>query len=50
MAPDDFARVARLGVVASVQPYHAIVDGRIVYQAEGTPGAGSVLRLAAESW
>ncbi len=28
VAPDDFARFARLGVVASVQPYHAIDDGR----------------------
>ncbi len=26
--PADFARFARLGVVASVQPYHAIDDGR----------------------
>ncbi len=28
MAPRDFARMARLGVIASVQPYHAIDDGR----------------------
>jgi predicted amidohydrolase YtcJ len=28
MAPSDFARFARLGVIASVQPYHAIDDGR----------------------
>ena len=28
VAPGDFARVARLGVIASVQPYHAIDDGR----------------------
>ena len=28
VAPNDFARFARLGVVASVQPYHAIDDGR----------------------
>jgi len=28
MAPKDFARYARLGVIASVQPYHAIDDGR----------------------
>ena len=28
LAPGDFARFARLGVVASVQPYHAIDDGR----------------------
>jgi len=28
MAAKDFARYARLGVVASVQPYHAIDDGR----------------------
>lgn len=28
MAVKDFARYARLGVIASVQPYHAIDDGR----------------------
>ncbi len=28
VAPPDFARFARLGVIASVQPYHAIDDGR----------------------
>jgi predicted amidohydrolase YtcJ len=28
MATRDFARYARLGVIASVQPYHAIDDGR----------------------
>jgi predicted amidohydrolase YtcJ len=28
MAEKDFARFARLGVIASVQPYHAIDDGR----------------------
>jgi len=28
MARKDFARFARLGVIASVQPYHAIDDGR----------------------
>jgi predicted amidohydrolase YtcJ len=28
VAPKDFARFARLGVIASVQPYHAIDDGR----------------------
>ncbi len=28
MAPADFARMADLGVIASVQPYHAIDDGR----------------------
>ena len=26
--PDDFARFAQLGVIASMQPYHAIDDGR----------------------
>lgn len=26
--PDDFEKFARLGVIASVQPYHAIDDGR----------------------
>ena len=26
--PQDFADFARLGVIASVQPYHAIDDGR----------------------
>ncbi len=28
MHPDDFAKFARLGVIASMQPYHAIDDGR----------------------
>ncbi len=28
LAPADIARFARLGVIASVQPYHAIDDGR----------------------
>ena len=28
LAPTDIARFARLGVIASVQPYHAIDDGR----------------------
>jgi hypothetical protein len=28
IAPGDFARFAKLGVIASVQPYHAIDDGR----------------------
>jgi len=28
MAPKDFDRFAKLGVIASVQPYHAIDDGR----------------------
>ncbi len=28
LAPKDFERFARLGVIASVQPYHAIDDGR----------------------
>jgi predicted amidohydrolase YtcJ len=28
VAPKDFARFAALGVIASVQPYHAIDDGR----------------------
>ncbi len=28
MYPDDFAKFARLGVIASMQPYHAIDDGR----------------------
>jgi len=28
MAPKDFDRFAQLGVIASVQPYHAIDDGR----------------------
>ena len=28
VAPKDFARFATLGVIASVQPYHAIDDGR----------------------
>jgi len=28
LRPDDIARFAKLGVIASVQPYHAIDDGR----------------------
>ncbi len=28
MHPQDFARFARLGIIASMQPYHAIDDGR----------------------
>jgi len=28
MRAEDFARFARLGVIASMQPYHAIDDGR----------------------
>jgi len=28
LRPDDFARFTQLGVIASVQPYHAIDDGR----------------------
>ncbi len=28
MHPDDFVRFAKLGVIASMQPYHAIDDGR----------------------
>ena len=28
LRPDDFERFAKLGVIASVQPYHAIDDGR----------------------
>lgn len=28
VAPKDFPRFARLGVIASVQPYHAVDDGR----------------------
>ncbi len=28
LRPEDFARFARLGVIASTQPYHAIDDGR----------------------
>ena len=28
LRPEDFARFASLGVIASVQPYHAIDDGR----------------------
>ncbi|MFC0349901.1 amidohydrolase [Undibacterium danionis] len=30
LAQKDFARFAKLGVIASVQPYHAIDDGRFV--------------------
>ncbi|MCL6480666.1 MAG: amidohydrolase [Firmicutes bacterium] len=34
--PDDFARFARLGVIASMQPYHAIDDGRWAEKRIGT--------------
>ncbi|TWT46907.1 amidohydrolase [Botrimarina hoheduenensis] len=36
IAPDDVARFGKLGVIASMQPYHAIDDGR---WAEGLIGA-----------
>jgi predicted amidohydrolase YtcJ len=36
MAAKDFARYARLGVIASVQPYHAIDDGRWAEKRIGT--------------
>jgi predicted amidohydrolase YtcJ len=36
IAPEDFPRFGKLGVIASVQPYHAIDDGR---WAEGVIGA-----------
>ncbi len=44
MAAKDFARYARLGVIASVQPYHAIDDGR---WAEKRIGADRVKRTYA---
>jgi hypothetical protein len=44
MAAKDFARYARLGVVASVQPYHAIDDGR---WAEGRIGTDRIKRTYA---
>ena len=36
LRPQDFSRFARLGIIASMQPYHAIDDGR---WAEGRIGA-----------
>src|SRR5260370_2645567 len=36
LAAKDFARYARLGVIASVQPYHAIDDGRWAEKRIGT--------------
>ena len=33
--PDDFARLAELGIIASMQPYHAIDDGRWADQVIG---------------
>ena len=36
VAPQDFARYARLGVIASVQPYHAIDDGKWAEKRIGT--------------
>lgn len=44
MAQKDFARYARLGVIASVQPYHAIDDGR---WAEKRIGADRIKRTYA---
>jgi predicted amidohydrolase YtcJ len=44
MAAKDFSRYARLGVIASVQPYHAIDDGR---WAEKRIGADRVKRTYA---
>jgi predicted amidohydrolase YtcJ len=35
VSPKDFARFGRLGVIASVQPYHAIDDGRWAEQRIG---------------
>lgn len=39
VAPGDFARFAKLGVVASMQPYHAIDDGRWADKVIGTERA-----------
>jgi predicted amidohydrolase YtcJ len=39
VAPGDFARYARLGVIASVQPYHAIDDGKWAERRIGTERA-----------
>jgi predicted amidohydrolase YtcJ len=44
MAQKDFARYAKLGVIASVQPYHAIDDGR---WAEKRIGADRIKRTYA---
>ncbi|HEV3315771.1 MAG TPA: amidohydrolase [Candidatus Angelobacter sp.] len=44
LAAKDFARYARLGVIASVQPYHAIDDGR---WAESRIGADRIKRTYA---
>jgi predicted amidohydrolase YtcJ len=44
LAAKDFARYARLGVIASVQPYHAIDDGR---WAESRIGAERIKRTYA---
>ncbi|HEU4413574.1 MAG TPA: amidohydrolase [Candidatus Angelobacter sp.] len=44
MAAKDFVRYARLGVIASVQPYHAIDDGR---WAEGRIGPDRIKRTYA---
>jgi len=44
MAAKDFARYAKLGVIASVQPYHAIDDGR---WAEKRIGADRIKRTYA---
>ncbi len=39
IAPQDFARFAKLGVIASVEPYHAIDDGRWAEQRIGAERA-----------
>ena len=36
IAPEDFERFTELGVIASMQPYHAIEDGRWVEERIGT--------------
>lgn len=46
LRPEDFARFAKLGVIASMQPYHIIDDGR---WAEGRIGREAVRVLVCQS-
>ena len=46
MAAKDFARYARLGVIASVQPYHAIDDGRWAETASAPTALSAHMRFA----
>ena len=49
MAERDFDRFAKLGVIASVQPYHAIDDGRWAEGASATIARAAPMRSGASS-